>query len=108
MKNTEFEVFEVICFLVMLITDTQVYTNTHRPTAENITFEFKGFPTIKIHQNHHFENLTQKQCILNLIWVRESKKRCTKKDLSDCNKISYAKTFRPNLEMIKIWCRMNE
>ena len=31
-----------------------------------------------------------------------TKKKSTKKELSDCNEISYAKIFGPNTQMIKI------
>ena len=36
------------------------------------------------------------------------KKRRTKKALSYCYEISSAKIFGPNMQMIKIWCPMNE
>ena len=40
--------------------------------------------------------------------VTKKRKKLTKKELSDCNEISYEKTFEPNTQMIKIWCPMNE
>lgn len=38
----------------------------------------------------------------NLYYNLKQKNQRTKKALSDYNEISYAKTFRPNMQMIKI------
>ena len=37
-----------------------------------------------------------------------TKKRRNKKEMSYSIEISYAKTFGPNMQMIKIWCPANE
>ena len=55
MLNTKFDVSAIICFWVMLITDTQItdiqththiethtHTHTHRPFAKNVIFGFRG------------------------------------------------------------------
>ncbi|GFU54137.1 hypothetical protein TNCV_3617991 [Trichonephila clavipes] len=39
---------------------------------------------------------------------KTKKKRRTKKELPDCNEISYGKTFVLNMQMITIWCPTNE
>ena len=46
MLNIKFDVSAVICFRIMLITDTQTHTqtltHTHRPFAKNVIFGFSG------------------------------------------------------------------
>ena len=40
--------------------------------------------------------------------MTKTTKRTTIKGMFDCNEILYAKTFGPNIQMIKLWCPMNE
>ena len=74
-QNAKFGASSVICFWVMLKTNT--FRNTHaqkerkRPIANNVILGFRRPPNVKIHQNLNFKNLTQKQYFFYL-WIKES------------------------------------
>ena len=62
MWNNKFEVSDIICFSVMLITDkhTDRRSHTRKPTVINVIFEFRKPQNLLIYQNVNFESLFQK------------------------------------------------
>ena len=70
MQNIKFEVSIIICFLVMLITDTYSHTQTN---TKNVILRFRRPQNVYIDQNLHFENFTPRR-ILSLLCVSKRKK----------------------------------
>ena len=96
--NVEFQIWCFCCNLFLSYADNRLpdtHTHTHRPFAKNVIFGFRSPQNVKIHQNVHFENLTQ--TILSLL-IGKRKQKTTLKSFNFFYE-NFSRYFITNLKL---------